>query len=516
MALKHILKRDDRFLKLCLVYRPYLIQPNRFCSTSESSPQITNQTEELLPHMISYDKPSHKQHNRLKTPNPKFLRYSSPLQIDHTKVLLSFPETRVTTLPNGLRVATESNLSAKIATVGAWVDAGSRHDPDDTSGVAHYIEHVMFERTNRMPKEFMEAKIANMGGYSDAITTREHTAYLFKVRDENVPTAIDILADTLQNTSYIHDEVSCLRDAILLGMEGVERCPQKLILCHLHATAFQCSPLGRTELGDADIIKTIDNVQIRNFILTHYTAPRMVIVAAGAVKHEEVVEEVNKHFTELPTDPTTASQLAAKEPAFFTGSEVRILDNDLPLAHFAVAFSGASLTDPDSIALMVIKSMLGSWNKYEEGGVKLAQRVGIKDIAESIMTFNDSYKDAGLFGIYACAKPDCLEDLADAVMHGISKFAHEVSEDDVNHGRNQLKSSLLLQLDGTTHVAIDIGAQLLAYGRRIPFARIDAVDASTIKRVAKRFFFNRDIAIVAMGPIQGLPDYNWLRSRTSP
>ncbi|MCL7025545.1 hypothetical protein MKW94_015695 [Papaver nudicaule] len=494
MALKHLLEKAHRFQKPYVLCHPTFIQPSRFCSTSESSPQITYQVQEIFPY---------KQHNRVKTPNPKFLQY-------------------ITTLPNGLRVATESNLSTKTATIGAWIDAGSRHDTDDTSGVAHYVEHMKFEGTYDMRKEFMDAKIELMGGYFDAIITREHTAYRFKIRDENVPMAIDILADTLQRTSYGGDEINCQRDTILREMEAVERCPETRILCQLHATAFQGSPLGRTVLGDADFIKTTDGQPIYEYISTHYTAPRMVIVAAGAVKHEDVVEEVKKHFTRLPTNPTTASQLAAKELAIFTGSEVRIIDNDLPLAHFAVAFAGASLTDPDSIALMVMKSMLGSWNKSEEGGKlmgsELSKRVAIKEIAESMMTFNDSYKDAGLFGIYACAKPDCLDDLADAIMYEISKLSNRVSEDDVNHGRNQLKSSLLLQLDGTTPVARDIGAQLLAYGRRIPyvemFARIDAVDASTIKRVAKRFLFNKDIAIAATGPIQGLPDYNWFRSRT--
>jgi len=199
-----------------------------------------------------------------------------------------------------------------------------------------------------------------------------------------------------------------------------------------------------------------------------------------------------------------------------------MVDDDIPLAQFAIAFNGASWTDPDSIPLMVMQSMLGSWNKSAGGGKhmgsELAQRVGINEIAESMMAFNTNYKDTGLFGVYAVAEPDCLDDLAYAIMYELSKLCYRVSEADVTRACNQLKSSLLLHMDGTSPVAEDIGRQLLTYGRRIPyaelFARIDAVDASTVKRVANRFVFDRDIAISAVGPIQSLPDYNWFRRRT--
>ncbi|CAL5393620.1 unnamed protein product [Camellia sinensis] len=296
----------------------------------------------------------------------------------------------------------------------------------------------------------------------------------------------------------------------------VEGQTDEVIFDHLHATAFQYTPLGRTILGPAQNIKMITKYNLQKYISTHYTAPRMVIAASGAVKHEDIVEQVKKLFTKLSTDPTIASELVAKEPAIFTGSED---DDDIPLAKFAVAFNGASWTDPDSIALVVMQSVLGSWNKNAGGGKhmgsELAQRVGINEIAENMMAFNTNYKDTGLFGVYAIAKPDCLDDLAYAIMYEMSKLCYRVSEADVTRACNQLKSSLLLHIDGTSPVAEDIGCQLLTYRRRIPFvelfARIDAVDSSTVKRVANRFIFDQD---VAMGPIQGLPNYNWFRRRT--
>ncbi|KAL5679598.1 hypothetical protein ACJX0J_005983, partial [Zea mays] len=279
----------------------------------------------------------------------------------------------------------------------------------------------------------------------------------------------------------------------------VEGQSEEVIFDHLHATAFQYTSLGRPILGSAENVKSITKEDLENYIATHYTAPRMVITAAGNVKHEDIVEQAKKLFNKLSTDPTTTNMLVAKQPASFTGSEVRIIDDDMPLAQFAVAFNGASWVDPDSVALMVMQSMLGSWNKSAGGGKhmgsELVQKAAINDIAESVMSFNMNYKDTGLFGVYAVAKADCLDDLAFAIMHEMSKLSYRVTEEDVIRARNQLKSSIQLHLDGSTAVVEDIGRQLLTYGRRIPtpelFARIDAVDASTVKRVANRFIFDQ-------------------------
>ncbi|GAA0168745.1 metalloprotease [Lithospermum erythrorhizon] len=460
---------------------------------------------------------------KLENPNSEFLKYTSPhpTTVDHTPIL-SAPLTRITTLPNGLRVATESNLAAKTATVGVWIDAGSRFEGDETSGTAHFLEHMIFKGTERRTARELEEEIENMGGHLNAYTSREQTTYYAKVLDRDVPKALDILSDILQNSTFDDKRIERERDVILREMEEVEGQTEEVIFDHLHATAFQYTPLGRTILGSAENVRSITKKDIKNYIATHYTAPRTVIAASGAVKHEDFVEQVKKLFTKLSTDATTTTELVAKAPASFTGSEVRMIDDDIPLAQFAIAFEGASWTDPDSIALMVMQSMLGSWNKSASGGKhmgsELAQRVSINELAESMMAFNTNYKDTGLFGVYAIAPPEYLDDLAYVIMNSLSKMCYRVSDEDVTRARNQLKSSLLLHIDGTSPVAEDIGRQLLTYGRRIPyaelFARIDAVDASTVKRVANRFIFDKDIALAAVGPIQKLPDYNWFRRRT--
>ncbi|XP_052197049.1 probable mitochondrial-processing peptidase subunit beta, mitochondrial [Diospyros lotus] len=523
MAIRHLITRaSSRFHRLS---QSHALRP--FSTSSAVAATATAPPPSPLPSdAMIYDRLAEAVKEKIKklgNPDPRFLVHNSPhpTLADHTPILAA-PLTRVTTLPNGLRIATESNLAASTATVGVWIDAGSRFESEETNGTAHFLEHMIFKGTEKRTARQLEEEIENMGGHLNAYTSREQTTYYAKVMDKDVPKALDILSDILQNSKFDENRINRERDVILREMEEVEGQTEEVIFDHLHATAFQYTPLGRTILGPVQNIKTITKENLQQYISTHYTAPRMVIAASGAVKHEDIVEQVKKLFTKLSTDPITTADLVAKEPAIFTGSEVRIIDDDMPLAQFAVAFSGAPWTDPDSIALMVMQSMLGSWNKNAGGGKhmgsELAQRVGINEIAESMMAFNTNYKDTGLFGVYAIAKPDCLDDLAYAIMYETSKLCYRVSEADVTRARNQLKSSLLLHIDGTSPVAEDIGRQLLTYGRRIPFAelfaRIDAVDASTVKRVANRFIFDRDVAISAVGPIQGLPDYNWFRRRT--
>ncbi|CAL5362386.1 unnamed protein product [Camellia sinensis] len=274
------------------------------------------------------------------------------------------------------RVATESNLSAKTAIVGVWIDARSKFETDQTNDTAHFLEHMIFKDTEKSTARELKEEIENMGGHLNAYTSREQITYYAKVMDNDVPKALDILADILQNSKFDENRITRECDVILREME------EKTV-----GTIFPGG--GRYFPGWPPF-------------LSH----QMVIAASGAVKHEDIVEQVKKLFTKLSTDPTTTSEFFAKEPAIFT---VRIIDDDIPLAQFAVAFNGASWTDPDSIALMVMQSMLGSWNKNAGGGKhmgssELAQRVGINEIAENMMAFNTNYKDTGLFGVYAIAK----------------------------------------------------------------------------------------------------------------
>ena len=159
----------------------------------------------------------------LALPDERFQRYNSPVpkEMDHTMVLAA-PETKVTTLPNGMRIASETNLNAETATVGVWIDAGSRFESADTNGTAHFLEHMFFKGTTKRNLRQLEEEIENMGGHLNAYTSREQTTYYAKVLKKNVINAVDILADILQNSTFDEQRINRERDVILREMEEVD------------------------------------------------------------------------------------------------------------------------------------------------------------------------------------------------------------------------------------------------------------------------------------------------------
>ena len=369
----------------------------------------------------------------------------------------------------------------------------------------------------------LEQEVEDMGGHLNAYTSREQTAYYARVPAAKLSTAVDILSDILQRSRLDAAAVERERDVILREAQEVEGVPEEVVFDHLHATAFQRTPLGRTILGPAANIRSLTRDDLASYIAASYIAPRMVVAAAGAVDHGALVELAKKAFGGLPTGGARTADLVKASPAHFTGSEVRVRDPDMDKVHFAVAFKGASWSDPDAVPLMVAQSMLGAWDAASGAGdaasPPLAQRVAANGLADSYMAFNTNYADAGLFGVYATADAGGhVDDLAWAIMRDVASLAYTVDASSLARGKAALKASLLYAADGPAGIAEEIGRQLLVYGRRVPlaemFARIDAVTPAVIQAAAQRFICDNDVAIAALGDTQNLPDYTYFRRRT--
>ena len=171
---------------------------------------------------------------------------------------------------------------------------------------------------------------------------------------------------------------------------------------------------------------------------------------------------------------------------------------------------------------MVMQTILGAWDRTSGSGKniasKLGQEVAEHELAHSFMTFNNCYKDTGLFGVYAVAPDNKLEDLMWYLTSNMVRLVHKTSDEEVARAKTQLKANMLMQLDGHANVAEDIGRQLLTYGRRLTmaeiFTRIDAIDTADVKATAAKFINDQDHALAAIGPIHALPDYNYIRRRS--
>jgi len=303
---------------------------------------------------------------------------------------------------------------------------------------------------------------------------------------------------------------------------------EEVVFDHLHATAFQGQPLGRTILGPAQNIQSIQRDDLVDYIKTNYTADRMVLVGSGGVPHAQLVELAEKNFSKLPSQPYNSASSkvvqASKQKPDFIGSEVRIRDDTIPTANIAIAVEGVSWKDDDYFTALVTQCIIGNWDRAMGNaphmGSKLSSFIHSNGLANSFMSFSTSYSDTGLWGIYLVTDAlTRIDDLVHFTLREWSRLSYNVTEGEVERAKAQLKSSILLSLDGTTAVAEDIGRQIITTGRRMGPGEIErTIDAITEKDVmsfAQRKLWDQDVAVSAVGAIEGLLDYNRIRNDMS-
>lgn len=434
---------------------------------------------------------------------------------------INLPPTTVTQLNSGMKVATE-DTGAPTATVGLWIDAGSRWETDETNGVAHFLEHMAFKGTHKRSQMDLELEIENMGAHLNAYTSREQTVFYAKCLKEDIPKAIEILADILSNSTLGEAEIERERGVILREMQEVGTNLQEVVFDYLHATAYQNTPLGRTILGPTKNIQSISRKDLVDYVSLFYKPARMVLAGAGGVEHDELVKLANQHFETIPPanmDHPLAREIQIK-PCRFTGSELKHRDDDIPFCHAAIAVEGVGWDHPDNIPLMIASTIIGAWDRTQGIGSLNASpvaRAGAEGKALSYQAFNTCYKDTGLWGIYFVCERHIVEDFCFAITDEFRRLALALNLADLERGKNLLKTSILLQLDGTTPVCEDIGRQMLCYNRRIPYheleARINAVTVSDLREVMMKYVYDRCPAMAAVGPCEDLIDYENLRSK---
>jgi processing peptidase subunit beta len=221
--------------------------------------------------------------------------------------------------------------------------------------------------------------------------------YYAKSLNNDVPAAVDILADILQNSKLENSAIERERDVILREQEEVDKQLEEVVFDHLHATAFQGQPLGRTILGPRDNILSIKRDDLDSYIKTNYTADRMVLVGSGGVPHEQLVELADKHFSKLPG--SSSMRAVSKETPDFIGSEVRLRDDTMNTAHIAIAVEGVGWNDPDYFPALVTQAIVGNWDRALGHspylGSRLSTFVHQHNLANSFMSFSTSYSDTG-------------------------------------------------------------------------------------------------------------------------
>lgn len=294
------------------------------------------------------------------------------------------PPTDLSVLPNGIRIASESS-GGHTATIGLWIDAGSRYEYDRNNGVAHFLEHMAFKGTAKRSQTDIELEIENAGAHLNAYTSREQTVYYAKCLSKDVPQMVEVLSDIIQNSILNEAEIERERGVILREMQEVESNLQEVVFDHLHAAAYQGTPLGQTILGPAQNIKTISRNDLQQYIRTHYKGPRIVLAAAGGVEHNQLVQLADQYLGKLDKNIDADAQVLT--PCQFTGSEVRARDDSIPLAHIALAVEGCGWANQDNLPLMIANTLIGTWDRSQGSGANLSLNLATQ-CSQSGMSLN--------------------------------------------------------------------------------------------------------------------------------
>ncbi len=406
----------------------------------------------------------------------------------------------VSTLTNGMQVVTDTIDKVETAAVGIWVNNGARNEPPQVNGIAHMLEHMAFKGTHTRSAQDIAQQIENVGGYLNAATSRESTAYYARVLQEDVPLALDILADILQNSTFDAEELEKEKAVVLQEIGQTHDTPDDIIGDYFQETAFPNQAMGRPILGTGEIVQSIDRKTLKTYMQRNYAGSQMVLSASGKVDHEQIVNLAEQLFGALPSVCSVKSY-----PADYQGGDFR-QQRDLDQVHLILGFQGISFTHEYYYALTVLSAILG-------GGMssRLFQEVREKrGLAYTISTFKQSYSDSGIFGVYSGTSPEKANELIEVTCDEIMKISNNISETEIKRAKSQLKAALMMGLESTASRCEQMAYHLLYYKRPLSsteiIEKIEAVDKTMITNVANLVFASKP-TFAALGQVEQIKPY---------
>lgn len=403
--------------------------------------------------------------------------------------------TRVSRLANGLRVVTHRMDHLETLSLGVWVATGARHEPASLHGISHFLEHMAFKGTTSRSAQRIAEEIEEVGGELNAATSLETTAYYARVLKGDDETALEILADILQDSLFAPDELERERDVILQEIAASQDSPDDLVYDLVQDAAYPEQPLGRPILGTPQSVQSITANDLRAYLSRHYAPNRLVISAAGAVDHDRICRRAEVLF-----GTHRVSDEQAQESAIFTGG-VRASLKPFEQSHIVIGLEGPAYHADEYFAAQVLSGLLG-------GGMssRLFQEVREKrGLCYAIYSSVWSLSDTGLLAVHAATGAEQLDELIDVISDQLVKLANDgPTAAEMGRAKAQLKAGLMMGLESSSARAEQMARHLIAHGRMIEkdelIAMVEDVSATQVKELMQRMIAkNTATAVVGAG-----------------
>ncbi|KAK8749038.1 hypothetical protein OTU49_015653 [Cherax quadricarinatus] len=442
-------------------------------------------------------------------------------------------ETKVTTLENGLRVASEPKFG-NFCTVGVIVDSGSRYEVAYPSGISHFLEKLSFGSTRNMSREKIMGTFEKLGGICDCQSSRDTFIYAASVESKGMSDAVEVLSEVVLRPQLLPEEITDAQMAVSFDLEDLQLRPEKdtLLMEMIHAASYRDNTLGLPKICPPENVMRIDQSTLFTYLKHHHTPSRMVLAGVG-VDHDAFVESAQKFFVERPAiweeDPSLFnSRTIAVDHSVsqYTGglikeeadlSDVSLGPNPLPeLAHLVIGIESVSHQHDDFVTSCVLNMMMGGGGSFSAGGPGKGMYTRLYTNVlnryhwmHNATAYNHAYSDSGVFCIHASAHPSHLGELTQVLTREFAAMAGYTSKEELERAKVQLQSMLLMNLESRPVVFEDIGRQVLATGKRLQpqhfMHLINKVNTDDIMRVAGQMLRSKP-AVAALGTLSRLPN----------
>ncbi|BCS31323.1 peptidase M16 [Luteitalea sp. TBR-22] len=400
------------------------------------------------------------------------------------------------TLPNGVRLVTETMPHVRSVSLGVWLARGSRHEVPEEGGIAHFIEHMLFKGTERRTAQQIAEQFDSMGGNLDAFTSKEYAGYYLKVMDEHLPRAFDILSDLVLHPAFPVDEIEREKKVILEEIKMVEDTPDDLVHEWFTELYWPDHPLGRPILGTPDTVASFTQDTLFRYFREAYVGRNLIVSAAGNFSHDELRRMVEGAFGGV-TDAGADWQETAPAPRAPRIERVK----DLEQSHLVIGTPAFPQAHHDRYPAYLLNVILGGSMSSRLFQTIREQR----GLAYAVFSGVSSYRDTGMLSVYAGCAAESVAEVVDLVAQELRTMrTAPVGDDELRRAKDHLKGSLMLSLESTSSRMTHLARQEMYFGRHVTLdeiiAGIEGVTREDVLRVAGELFTQDTVGVTVLGP----------------
>jgi predicted Zn-dependent peptidase len=397
---------------------------------------------------------------------------------------------------NGVRLVMETVPSVLSASVGLFVECGSRNENPEESGVCHFIEHMFFKGTGSRSTEQIARQMSLIGGQFNAFTAHEILCLHGKVADRHVLSAVDLIADIFKNSRFDPAEMENERKVILDEIHLSEDSPEDSVMELFARYLWGAHSLGRPIVGDRKTVSRFSREDLLQFIRREFSPERVVIAVAGNINTTVLEQRLRAEFCDLAAPEGEHNGVTTPVPVWKMGGEVRPLEQ----IHFCIGALGENHTSEERYALIVLNTILGgvaSSRLFQE----IRERRGL---VYNIGSQHMSFRDVGQFIIAGSTNPEAFANVMELILQEIKRlYSEDIDAEELTVAKEQLKSTLVLSLESTSARMFQLADHEIYFGRFIPveesLQRVDEVSATEVRRLAEKYFKGQRAALATIG-----------------